>query len=368
MTRINEAFMAEALELAEKGRGFVSPNPVVGALLVKNGKIAGRGYHAAYGGKHAEIPAIEQAGDSAKGADLYVTLEPCNHVGKTEKCTEKIIKSGIKRVIIALKDPNPNVEGGGIGYLKENGIQVIEGVLKKKALFQNRFYLKSITTGMPYVILKWAMSLDGVSATKAGDSRWISCEGSRHIVHELRHELDAVLIGANTVLTDNPLLTCRGIENGKNPVRIIIDPMLRTPREAVIVKTVNEARLLFVISEDVTQGKRDYFEKIGAEFIVAQENSGQLVLSKTLEELYRMNVTSILVEGGGITSWAFIDEKIADEVVVFCAPCLIGGGDSKRPLSGKGIYSLEDRINIVNMKAEKCGDDILIRGLVEYKG
>jgi len=355
--------MRRALELAEQGKGRVSPNPLVGAVVVKEGTVAGEGFHAAWGEAHAEAVALDKAGKIAEGADLYVTLEPCNHKGKTGKCTEKILSSGIRKVILAVHDPNPDVEGGGAEFLKGRGIEVVTGVLEDEARFQNRFYFKSVTQKVPYVILKWAMSLDGYTAAASGDSKWISSEESRKSVHIMRNEVDAVCAGVNTVITDDPLFTCRSVPGGRDPVRIVIDPRLRTPPDARLFSS--SSPLVFITKQDASPDRRRSFEEKGAECVEIQENEGTVDLGEMLRSLYARKITSVLVEGGGVTAGYFLKNRLADEAVAFCAPCLIGGGEAN-PVTGAGIRNMDQRVNIIGIATAHYGHDICIRGKIEY--
>lgn len=355
--------MRRALELAEKGKGRVSPNPLVGAVVVKDGAVISEGFHAVWGGPHAEAAALDKAGEKAAGADLYVTLEPCNHEGKTGRCTEKILSGGIRKVILAVHDPNPDVEGGGAEFLKGRGIEVVTGVLEDEARFQNRFYFKSVTQKIPYVILKWAMSLDGYTAAASGDSKWISSEESRKSVHIMRNGVDAVCAGVNTVITDDPLLTCRDVPGGRDPVRIVIDPGLKTPPDARLFSS--PAPLLFISKQGAASDTRKSFEEKGAECLEMPEKDGGIDLAEMLKTLYTKGITSVMVEGGGRTAGYFIKNRLADEAAAFCAPCLIGGGGAN-PVTGAGIADMDQRIGIENIKIERYSDDLCITGRIRY--
>lgn len=355
--------MRRALELAEQGRGRVSPNPLVGAVVVKDGCIAGEGFHAACGAAHAEAAALEQAGENARGAELYVTLEPCNHKGRTGKCTEKILEAGICRVIIGMPDPNPDVEGGGADFLKNRGVEVVTGLLEQEARFQNRYFITSAVSKRPYVILKWAMSLDGYTGTRTGDSTWISCTESRRAVHALRNYVDGVCVGAATVCTDDPLLTCRDIPGGRDPVRIILDPRLRTPADARLFSS--DAPLIFIVKKGASSRICADFRQKGAECMEVPFSENRIDLKAMLASLYEKGITSMLVEGGGITSGSFVEAKLADEVLVFCAPCLIGG-EGVKPVQGRGIESMDQRVNVTDIRISRYSDDMCVQGRIEY--
>ncbi|MFH1707204.1 MAG: bifunctional diaminohydroxyphosphoribosylaminopyrimidine deaminase/5-amino-6-(5-phosphoribosylamino)uracil reductase RibD [Planctomycetota bacterium] len=363
----HDHFMGMALELAGRGRGRVAPNPLVGAVVVREGRVAGRGWHARCGGPHAETVALDEAGPDARGADLYVTLEPCNHCGRTGKCTAAIIDAGIARVVYAIDDPNPSVTGGGAACLRTNGIAVTAGICADAAARQNRFFIKSVTRRLPFVILKWAMSLDGASATAAGASRWISGEPARRKVHALRAEVAGVLVGASTVAADDPLLTQRSGAPDVQPVRIVIDPSLRTGAGAQVVRSIAQGPVLFIAADDADPARRAALESAGATCLAVPRNGSRLDLAAACTELNRRGINSLLVEGGGITAGAFVDARLADEVVVFCAPCLIGGA-AVRPLAGAGITAMDRRIDLRMMEYERVGDDLCIRGRIAYPG
>jgi diaminohydroxyphosphoribosylaminopyrimidine deaminase/5-amino-6-(5-phosphoribosylamino)uracil reductase len=355
--------MRQALELAARGRGRVAPNPLVGAVVVVDEKIIGRGYHARCGEAHAETAALLEAGEAARGADLYVTLEPCNHDGRTGACTRAILDAGIATVFVAAADTNPGVTGGGSDFLRTNGIEVITGLLEEEALFQNRFFFTTIHGDRPYIILKWAMSLDGSTAAANGESRWISGPESRARVHALRAEVDAVAVGVGTVIADDPLLTCREIPDGRNPVRLIIDPELRIPLKARLLQTLDQAPCVLIAGDRADSKTRQSLEKAGAEVLSVGAGPGGLDLATALKELKNRDWLSILVEGGGITAGSLMDAGLADEIMVFCAPCLIGG-DAPHPLRGRGIAGMDARIAVETFNTETLGDDILIQGRI----
>lgn len=342
MTANDEIWMRRALTLAEKGRGHVEPNPLVGAVVVRDGTKVGEGWHEKYGQAHAEVNALRQAGEAAKGATLYVTLEPCCHHGKTPPCTDAVIKAGITRVVAAMEDPFPQVAGQGAALLRAAGITVEFGVCLKEATRQNAPYLKLLRTGRPYVHAKWAMSLDGKIATKTGDSKWISNEASRRRVHELRGRMDAILVGIGTALADDPQLTARPqgpltptlspgreretLSGPRVARRIILDSKARLPLASQLVRTAREIPTLVAVGPDA---ETNALRTAGCEIVsLPFGENGMLEVTKLLEELGRRRFTNVLVEGGAKTLGAFFDENLVDEVHLFVAPKLVGSGTS----------------------------------------
>lgn len=350
----HERFMELALKLAEKGRGKVFPNPLVGAVLVKNNKIIGQGYHHYFGGTHAEVEAINSARPLLSDADLYVTMEPCNHYGKTPPCTSAIIRSGIKRVYVAMKDPNPLVAGKGLKRLARHHIPVNCGIMEKQAQELNRDYLHFIVTKRPFVVLKWAMSNDGKIATKTGDARWISNEQSRRLAHQLRADVGAIVVGINTVLQDNPSLTVRGIPGAKKPVRVILDHHLRTPGTAKVLN--HQAKTVIVCGEQYSRERARQLMIKGIE--VMQVKS----LQELLRKLAARGIAKVLVEGGGEVHASFIEQKLADQVFVVMAPLIIGGRQAITPVSGQGISKIKDAAKLHNIKITTTGDNLIIQG------
>ncbi len=331
--------MRLAIELAKKAHGMTNPNPVVGAVIVKNGNIVGRGYHEKAGLPHAEISALRNAGRVARGATLYVTLEPCNHFGRTPPCTDSIITSGIKKVVIGMKDPNPLNNGSGMKKLRKYGIKIISGILEKECESINKPYIKFITTGMPYVTVKVAQSLDGKIATKTGDSKWISSEDSRRFVHELRSRVDAVMVGANTVIRDDPALLSK-IPGAKQPARIIITGNSKIPPQAKIFSTRERSPVIIVKS--------------------GSSNSGKTDLVKLLKLLGRQNIMHILVEGGGELIALLAEKGLIDRFFIFIAPKIIGGRNAKTSVEGNGINYVKNAANLNIMSIKRFKKDILI--------
>lgn len=347
----NEYYMRIALNLAKTAEGQTSPNPLVGAVCVKDGQIAGTGAHQKAGTPHAEVHAISMAGDRAEGADLYVTLEPCAHTGKTPPCTDLIIKSGIRRVIIACSDPNPLVAGRGISQLKQAGIEVITGVLEKEAVFLNRAFFHYISYGTPYVTLKAAATLDGRIATASGDSKWITSKEAREDVHYLRHIHDAILVGAQTVITDNPFLTTRLPHGGKNPIRIILDRRLQTPNTA---NAVTDEAARTIIFTQVPPEEQNIQYKSNSVHVEAIPKSKPF-LPSVLKYLSSIGVMSLLVEGGSMIHSSFIDEKLADELYLYLAPKLIGNGKSYFNSEKRNWMAESDNLHILDMR--RIGQD-----------
>ncbi|RPI34303.1 MAG: bifunctional diaminohydroxyphosphoribosylaminopyrimidine deaminase/5-amino-6-(5-phosphoribosylamino)uracil reductase RibD, partial [Nitrospiraceae bacterium] len=332
-------FMKRALLLAERARGKTSPNPMVGALLVKKSRIIAEGYHKKAGTPHAEVIAIDNAGAKASGSTLYVSLEPCCHKDKrTPPCTEKIISSGIRKVVIAMKDPNPKVSGKGISELEKAGIQTVAGILEEKAGKLNEAYIKHITTGMPFVILKIAMTLDGKIATPAGESKWITGEKARKMVHRLRGSVDAVMTAIGTVKADNPMLTCR-VSGYKNPVRIVIDPNLETVPDSHVA-TCPPATIIVTRSINGKESVSNKLREKGISFIEYQ--SEKLDLEWLMQELGKSGITSVLIEGGSSLSSYCLEAGIVDKVMFFIAPKIIGGRDSFPAVGGKSFRRLEN--------------------------
>lgn len=337
--KIHEKYMAMAIALAKKAEGMTSPNPMVGALIVKSGKIVGRGYHKKAGLPHAEINAIAQAGARARGATLYVTLEPCNHFGRTPPCTDAIINSGIRSVVAAMVDPNPLTKGRGIKILRKHGINTSVGILEGESMKMNRPFIKFITRKMPYVTVKAAQSLDGKIATKIGDSKWITGEDSRRYVHELRSKADAVMVGVNTVMADNPLLTARIPGVKKQPVRIIVDSTLKTPISA---KLFNVKCSKIIIATTVASSRIRKYEAKGAEVIVIKSKAGRVDLEALLKELAGRDITNVLVEGGGNLNAGLFAAGLVDRALFFIAPKVIGGRDARTSVEGLGVKLVKD--------------------------
>ena len=366
----DEYFMKKALDLASKGQGKTSPNPMVGAVIVKDGNIVGKGYHLSAGKAHAEVNAIDDAGSNAENATLYVTLEPCNHHGRTPPCTEKILNAGIQRLVVAMEDPNPDVKGGGMGYLASRGITVVSGVLRAEAERQNEVFVKFVKKKQPFVTLKCAATLDGQIATRTGDAKWVSGEAARQYVHCLRHRTDAILVGIGTVRKDNPRLTTR-LQNkaGKNPIRIILDTNLTISEEADVVRSTSEAET-WVISGKHTAGtmaKRVRLEKAGVRLMEAPVSHGRVDLPQLMRLLGRKHITCLLIEGGGDIIASAISAGIVDKIMFFYAPKLLGGNDGVPICRGKGPELMQGAWPVSGITVRRFDDDIMIAGYLGPK-
>lgn len=354
-------FMKRALELARRGEGHVNPNPMVGAVIVKNGRVIGEGWHKRFGGPHAEVNAFSSLTESCEGAEMYVTLEPCAHYGKTPPCALSIVEHKIKKVYVGLMDPNPLVSGKGIEILKNAGIEVETGVMEKECAEINAVFLKYITTKTPYTVLKCAMSLDGKTACHTGDSKWISCEESRLEVQRMRSRLSGIMVGINTVLTDDPRLTCR-IENGRDPYRIIADSSLKIPLDAKVIGTDGKCIVAAVRGD---KAKIDVLEKLGVRVIITPEKNGRVDLAALMKELGKLGIDSVLLEGGGTLNFSALESGIVDHITAFIAPKIIGGRDAKTPVEGSGAAKIADCIEIKNLSVRRIGSDIIAEGDVE---
>lgn len=359
----NEDYMRLAIEEAKKGMGFTSPNPMVGAVIVKDGKILNKDYHRKYGEFHAERNAILNCMKDMNGADIYVTLEPCCHYGKTPPCTNIIIQSGIKRVFIGSTDPNPLVAGKGVKILRDNGIQVFENILKSECDELNDVFFHYITNGTPFVAMKYAMTADGKICTRTGASKWITGEESRKNVHISRLRYSAIMVGVGTVLKDDPLLTCR-IEGGRNPIRIICDSHLRTPLESAIINSaVKVPTIIATISED--ENLISIYEKKGCFVVRTPEKNGQVDLNVLMKKLGKMKIDSVLLEGGGELNFSALKEGVVNKVECYIAPKLFGGTEAKTPVGGIGVNLPDEAFMLQKPKLSFFGDDILIEWRVK---
>ncbi len=358
--------MKIALDLAKKGEGFTSPNPMVGAVIVKEGKVVGTGFHKALGEAHAEVTAIDDAGDSAKGATLYVTLEPCNHTGRTPPCTGKIVDANINRVVVAMKDPNPDVKGGGIDYLKQHGIDIVLGVCKDKAKKLNEAFIKYVGTKRPFVIIKCAATLDGRIATKTGDSRWVSGKESRAFVHRLRHAVDAIMIGINTVKQDDPSLTTRLNDlKGHDPFRIILDTHLAISENAKVLRLNSASDTIIVTGNSISEKKKTQIENKRIRIIKSPVKDGLIDLDSLMDRLGDFNITSVLIEGGSRVIAKALDEKIVDKIIFFYAPKIMGGDDGVPVCKGQGPDLMKDCIPVKDINVRRFGDDVMIEGYIK---
>jgi len=359
------SYMKRALELAVRGSGRTSPNPLVGAVIVKNGRIIGEGWHERAGEPHAEINAIMNSRESVEGAAIYVNLEPCSHFGKTPPCAEELVRRKFKRVVTAMEDPNPLVAGRGIKLLRESGIQVDVGILSIEALKLNDIFIKHITAKAPFVLLKTAMTLDGKAASRTGDSKWISGELSRAYVHSLRNRYSSILVGVNTVIRDDPELTSRieGVQT-RNPVRIIMDSGGRIPIDANVLNIDESRRTIIAATEDMTEEKRRQLESKGAEIITTDKRNGRVDIRQLLKELARRGIDSLMIEGGGTVAAAFLEEGLIDKVAFFIAPVVIGGKTAPTPVMGEGVSLIEKGYKLKHRSISVFGQDVLIEGYI----
>jgi len=359
-------YMEHALSLAKLALGHASPNPAVGAVVVKEGVIVGEGYTQPPGSHHAEVVALQQAGEKARGATMYVTLEPCSYYGRTPPCTQAIAAAGIAEVHLSIVDPNPLVCGRGKAELEAAGVRTFLGEYEEEAREINESYVKFITSGVPFVLAKFAMSLDGKIATKTGDSRWISGEESRRYVHGLRHQVDAIMVGVNTIVADDPQLTARaGREGGKaekQPLRIIVDSRGRTPTTARVLQM--PGKTLVAVAGEIESAKAGALTQAGAEVLRLPSREEQVDLGELLRVLGKREVTSLLVEGGATLFGSLFEQDLVDKLLVFIAPIIIGGGEAKSSVEGKGVEKVAQAMSLSRVKVERLGDDVLISGYV----
>ncbi len=361
---VNDAdYMALAVSLAERGRGWTNPNPVVGAVLVKAGRIIGQGWHKRRGGLHAEREALADCQESPAGATLYVTLEPCCHHGRQPPCTDAILKAGVVRVVVGSSDPNPLVAGKGLDILRTYGVAVETGVLKEECDALNPAFFHYITVGRPYVTMKYAMTLDGKTATRAGASRWITGTEARQRVHRDRHANAAIMVGVSTVLADNPLLTCR-LEGGRDPLRVICDTRLRTPLDSQIVRTAGQVPTVLAAGP-ADRSRSAPYEAAGCQVWTLPLRQGRIDLWALMDKLGRAEVDSLLLEGGGTLNWAMLDRGLVQRIQAYIAPKIFGGVDAKSPVEGLGMASPDQAVRMRHMDVVRIGDDLLLEGEVD---
>ena len=351
----DEHWMRCALELAERGRGHVEPNPLVGAVVVRDGQSVGEGWHQRYGQAHAEVNAFAAAGEAARGATLYVTLEPCCHHGKTPPCTDAVLRAGVRRVVAAMADPFPQVAGKGTELLRQAGVEVAVGVLENEARRLNAPYLKLLAQKRPWVHAKWAMTLDGKIATASGDSKWISNQASRHRVHELRGRMDAIIVGGGTVRADDPLLTARP-PGQRLATRVVLEGRVEIPPGCQLIRTAREAPVLIVRS------RKRQVELPGVEVIELPSVNDQVSVPALLDELGRRRMTNVLVEGGSAVLGSFLSAGEIDEVHVFIAPKLAGGAGAKSPIGGMGVERIADALQLQRWRVEQIEGDVFVHG------
>ncbi len=354
----DEFYMQRAIELAKRGEGFVSPNPLVGAVIVKDGKIIGEGWHERCGELHAERNALKNCKEPTQGSTIYVTLEPCCHYGRTPPCTKAIIEAKISRVVIGSRDPNPLVSGKGAEILRKAGIEVIEDFMRDECDKLNPIFFRYITTKLPYVSLKYAMTADGKIATYSGKSKWITNEFSRNDVHRLRKKHRAIMVGIGTVLADNPMLNCR-IESGRNPIRIVCDSKLRIPLDCNICKTANEISTL-VVSAIEDSEKQAELEKMGVKTLILPDKNGKVDLKKLMQYLGEKSIDSVLIEGGGTLAYSALQAKIVNHIYSYIAPKIFGGENAKTPVESVGVEAPDDCFKLKRTNVRELGSDILI--------
>jgi diaminohydroxyphosphoribosylaminopyrimidine deaminase/5-amino-6-(5-phosphoribosylamino)uracil reductase len=357
----DEKYLRQAIQLALKAEGKTSPNPLVGAVVVKSGKVVGRGYHQRAGQAHAEILALRQAGKKARQATLYLNLEPCCHFGRTPPCVDKIAESGIKKVVISMPDPNPLVSGKGIRFLRKKGVKVKVGVLKKEALNLNAVFIKYITQSMPFVSVKVAESLDGKIASKSGDSKWISSFAARQFSQKLRAKVDAILVGKNTLLNDNPRLTNR--LSGFQPYKVILDSRLEAnPKAKIFLK--HPEKVILATTNLASMRKRKLFQRLGTQVYLVKRKAGRVDLRDLMKKLAAREISHVLIEGGGETVASALKEKIVDRIFFFVAPKIIGGKSAPTAVAGEGIARLSQAIKVRDLQCEQIGNDYLFTGKI----
>lgn len=360
----DEAYMQQALELAKRGMGHVNPNPLVGAVIVKKGQVIGTGFHAKYGQAHAERNALAAATHDPKGATLYVTLEPCCHQGKTPPCTEAIIQSGIQRVVIGCLDPNPLMASKGVQALKVAGVSVTVGVLKCQCKALNAPFFHYIQHKTPYVVMKYAMTMDGKIATVTGASKWITGETARQHVHQTRNRYAAIMVGVGTILADNPALTCR-LSGGGNPVRIVCDSHLHTPLDSHVVTTAQAIKTIIATTNTDVVRQEAYRQK-GVELVVTTAQNGRVNLPELMVHLGNRGIDSILLEGGGTLHFTALETEIVHKLQCYIAPKLFGGATATSPVMGAGFKAVENKIRLHNTTITQFDEDFLLESEVSY--
>ena len=359
-TEADRQFMLRAMELAERGKGFVNPNPLVGALIVRGDRIIGEGWHEYYGGLHAERNAFKNCIEDPRGATLYVTLEPCCHHGKTPPCVDAVIEQGIARVVVGLKDPNPLVAGKGLEKLVNAGIEVVTGVEEEVLREQNRVFLKYIATGLPWVTLKTAMTLDGKIAAFTGDARWVTGDDARLRVHRMRSEYMGIMVGSGTVKTDDPLLNCRLEGEHRQPVRIVVDSKASVAFDSQVVRTARVFPLLVAHTVQADEEQLEMIQEAGGGTLLCEEKDGRVDITDLLKKLGARGIDSVLLEGGGELNYTFVKAGVIDEVYAFIAPKIVGGRTAKTPVEGEGFKRMGEALELSPFAVEAIGRDILL--------
>jgi diaminohydroxyphosphoribosylaminopyrimidine deaminase/5-amino-6-(5-phosphoribosylamino)uracil reductase len=362
----DEKFMKEALRQARKGIGRTSPNPAVGAVIVRQGKVIAKGYHKRAGASHAEVEALSRV-KVREGDTLYVTLEPCHHHGRTPPCTAAILHSGLKRVVVGMKDPNPNVTGGGCEFLARSGVDVQVGVLEAECRRLNEWFLKYVSTGRPFVVAKTALTMDGWTATATGHSQWVTNERSRRFGHRLRDQVDGIMVGIGTVVADDPLLTTRLRHGaGKDPIRIVVDTRLKIPESARVLHVDSDAETVLAVGEGVSQKRLEAIQKSGVSILTCPTKEGKLDLTALMKRLGDRSITSVLLEGGATLMGAMIREKLVDKFFFFKAPKILGGDDGIPMAAGPGPKKMDGSLCIKDVRIRRLGDDFLFTGYPDY--
>lgn len=358
---MDKVYMKRALDLSLNGIGKTSPNPLVGAVIVKDGKIIGQGCHEYYGGPHAEVNAIKNATEDVEGATIYVTLEPCSHYGKTPPCAELLVNKKLSKVVISMIDPNPKVAGKGVEILKKNGVEVVIGILEKEARKVNEIFLKYIRDKKPFCILKTAMTIDGKIATKTGESMWITNEKSRNYVHELRNQVSGIMVGVNTIISDNPSLTTRLEHGGIDATRIIVDSSLRIPLKSKVLNINSPKNTIIATTKNADSKKIEILKNIeGVEVVVAPMKESRVDLKFLFDYLGQKGIDSVLVEGGSTLNFSVVKECLVDKVITFLAPKIIGGKDAKTSIGGDGFERLTDAVILHDIQISNFDEDIMI--------
>jgi len=363
---MDQVYMKKAIALAKQGVGRTNPNPMVGALIVKEEQIIAEGYHAYYGGPHAEVNAFENATTSVEGATMYVTLEPCSHYGKTPPCANLIVEKGISKVVIGMMDPNPEVSGRGIALLEKNNIEVVILDMGEELLKLNEIFLKYIKTKKPFCILKTAMTLDGKIATKTGDSKWITNEASRKQVHQLRHQVMGIMVGVGTVIADDPSLTTRLEDQvGRDPVRIILDTRGRIPLDAKVLIQKSEAITIVATTHFMSEATKKAIEATGNQVMVLPSKDNQVDMTALIEALGEQGMDSILIEGGATLNYSALKAGVVDKVITYIAPKIFGGELAKTPVGGLGISQVKEAVLLDGLTTSICDGDIVIEGYIK---
>ncbi len=357
----DQHYMRLALQLAEAANGQTDINPIVGCVVVKNGSIVGTGAHLRRGGPHAEVHALNMAGQDAEGSTVYVTLEPCSHHGKTPPCADRLIEEKVIRVVVATIDPNPEVAGAGVAKLREHGIEVVVGVMEREARALNLIFEKYMLTRIPYVTMKTACSLDGKIASRSGDSKWISNDASRQLVHAMRHQHQAIMVGIETVLADNPSLSTRLSVPSHQPIRIIVDSQLRTPNKAAVL-TTDEVNRTIILTTELASAQRQ-LELLAKGVQIIRCGAGPHVdLQLAMQELGKLEISSVLLEGGGRLNGAMLEAGLIDHLILFYAPLFIGGRDAPGALTFNGIASISEAIQLEEMKLQQIDNNFCVSG------